>query len=131
MMSWMSKKIGMELWEESKNKGQGWKQTLLKLEQKLLSPMPPRKNKKRAKPVANHWNVGDVYAYDFNYDGFGNNTEVKVGNVERESFGVTNTCTSSESGKTYYNDYSYDDNGNISKITLKENPTTYRGKTLE
>lgn len=57
---------GLDLWLESGNKGAGWKKTLVKLKEKLNSPMPKRK--KLRKPIefrTNIWEIGDVYAHRF------------------------------------------------------------------
>lgn len=65
-LKWIKQSGGLELWEESKNSGAGWKKTLEKLKNQLETPVPPEK--KIMKPVEfvrNPWNVGDVYAYQF------------------------------------------------------------------
>ncbi|MGI6746437.1 MAG: hypothetical protein ACOX45_09990 [Acutalibacteraceae bacterium] len=68
-LEWIKKGGGLSLWEESKNSGEGWKQTLHKLKSKLESTMPPEKIiKKPIEFVRNPWNVGDVYAYQFHTD---------------------------------------------------------------
>lgn len=65
-MYWLANDGGMELWEDSKSGGKGWKKTMEKLQDKLSSPTPPEK-KIRIEPafVTNPWNVGDIYAYQF------------------------------------------------------------------
>jgi hypothetical protein len=66
---WIKEGGGLALWEESKNGGAGWKKTLSKLEAKLKSPTPPEKTiKKPVQFTRNPWNVGDLYAYQFNTD---------------------------------------------------------------
>lgn len=66
---WIKKGGGLELWEESKNGGAGWKKTLNKLENKLMDQQPPEKIiKKPVQYTQNPWNVGDLYAYQFNTD---------------------------------------------------------------
>ena len=63
---WIENEGGMELWEDSANKGAGWKKTLVKLKEKLNSTMPDKNTIK--KPVqfdTNPWNIGDVYAFHF------------------------------------------------------------------
>jgi len=65
-LKWIEKGGGLENWEESANRGAGWKKTLEKLKEKLESPMPPEKIiKKPVEFTRNPWNVGDVYAYQF------------------------------------------------------------------
>ena len=65
-LAWIEKGGGLDLWEESKSGGAGWKKTLEKLKTKLESPAPPEKVIKNPKEyVHNPWNVGDVYAYKF------------------------------------------------------------------
>ena len=66
-LEWIEKDGGLDLWEDSKVGGAGWKKTLEKLRAKLETEQP--KEKKIRKPTAinqNLWNVGDVYAYQFN-----------------------------------------------------------------
>lgn len=66
---WIKKGGGLALWEESKNGGAGWKKTLGKLEDRLKAPQPPEKIiKKPVQFTQNPWNVGDLYAYQFNTD---------------------------------------------------------------
>jgi hypothetical protein len=65
-LEWINNDGGLELWEESKTKGAGWKKTLKKLKSKLESPMPKEKNiRKTVEFVRNPWNIGDMYAYQF------------------------------------------------------------------
>lgn len=63
---WIEKNGGLELWTESKNRGEGWKKTLVKLKERLESPMPPEKRIKSISPFPrNPWNIGDIYVYQF------------------------------------------------------------------
>lgn len=65
-LEWIDKDGGMELWEESTNRGAGWKKTLQNLKLKLLSPMPPEKKIRKPQVINNNlWNLNDVYAYLF------------------------------------------------------------------
>lgn len=64
---WIERLGGIELWKDRKKYEDKWKETLSKLKKKLESPLPPEK--KIRKPVDfihNPWNIGDVYAYQFN-----------------------------------------------------------------
>jgi len=66
-IEWMERDGMMALWEESKTDSTGWKKTLNKLHEKLITEQP--KEKKIRKPIVinkNLWNVGDIYAYQFN-----------------------------------------------------------------
>ena len=63
-LDWIEKNGGLELWEESKSKGAGWKETLFKLKEKLEKPMPARKAVKKPEPInMDLWETNDVYAY--------------------------------------------------------------------
>jgi hypothetical protein len=65
-LEWIEKDGGIKPWLESKNGGSGWKKTLEKLKTKLESPQPPEK--KIRKPddyIQSPWEVGDVYAFQF------------------------------------------------------------------
>ena len=63
---WIEHGGGMCFWEDSTNKGKGWRNTLSKLRDKLNLPQPSRKKVKEPTPyVKNPWNAGDVYAYCF------------------------------------------------------------------
>jgi len=65
-LEWIAKDGGLDLWEDNKKGGAGWKNTLEKLRVKLESEQP--KEKKIRKPTLinqNLWNIGDVYAYQF------------------------------------------------------------------
>ena len=65
-LEWIENDGGMSLWEESANKGAGWKKTILKLQEKLLSPMKPEKKiRKKEEVCGDLWNLNDVYAYQF------------------------------------------------------------------
>jgi len=87
---WIAKNGGLELWEESKNGGAGWKKTLQKLKETIMSPMPPEKTiKKPIEFIRNPWDIGDVYAYQFHSEGskesglFGKFIPIqKIGNEE-------------------------------------------------
>ncbi|MDR2599581.1 MAG: hypothetical protein LBC73_04825 [Oscillospiraceae bacterium] len=61
---WIEKDGGIILWEDSSAGIAAWKKTLTKLKEKLESPM--RSEKKMEKLNQNLWNIGDVYAYQFN-----------------------------------------------------------------
>ncbi|MCL2424888.1 MAG: hypothetical protein FWD05_00970 [Oscillospiraceae bacterium] len=61
---WIEKDGGVSLWEDSGASSAGWKKTLSKLKEKLESPM--RREKKMEVVNQNLWNIGDVYAYQFN-----------------------------------------------------------------
>ena len=63
-LEWISKNGGVALWEDSGADSAGWKKTLLKLKEKIESPMP--REKKMEVLNQNLWNIGDVYAYQFN-----------------------------------------------------------------
>jgi len=66
-LSWIEKGGGITLWKENGNGGAGWQKTLDKLREKLETEQP--KEKKVRKPTIinqNPWNMGDVYAYQFN-----------------------------------------------------------------
>ena len=66
---WIENNGGIELWEESKSGGRGWKKTLEKLKVKLNTPQPQEKKIRKPTPiVTNPWNVGDIYAYQFHTD---------------------------------------------------------------
>ena len=55
---WIEKNGGLELWTESKNRGEGWRKTLVKLKERLESPMPPEKRIKSVSPFPrNPWNL--------------------------------------------------------------------------
>ena len=65
-LGWIEKSGGLSLWEESKNRGKGWKKTMEKLKTRLESPMPPEKKiRKPEEFIRNPWNIGDIYAYQF------------------------------------------------------------------
>ena len=65
-MKYIQKEGGIELWEEVSGGAAKWRSTLQKLEDKLNTPMPPRKRiPKPIEFVRNPWNIGDVYAYQF------------------------------------------------------------------
>lgn len=81
---------GSSLWEDSPQHISKWDNTLRKLQEKIVAPMPTEK--RFAKPVEfkhNPWNVGDVYAYQF-HTGLAADQSLlgkfilfqKVGNVE-------------------------------------------------
>lgn len=60
------KKGGSSLWEENPDYETRWQNTLQKLEEKINSPMPPKKKyRKPIEYIHNPWNVGDIYAYQF------------------------------------------------------------------
>jgi len=63
-LEWIAREGGISLWEAAGAGSEGWKKTLMKLREKLESPM--RKEKNMEKLNQNLWNVGDVYAYRFN-----------------------------------------------------------------
>lgn len=66
---WIEQQGGVRLWVESDVNPEGWKKTLGKLKAKLESPM--RSEKKIKKPEVidqNLWDIGDVYAYQFNQE---------------------------------------------------------------
>ena len=60
-LEWIEKKGGLEFWEDNPKGGAGWEKTLLKLKEKLESPMP--KERRFPKVDSNPWNLHDVYAY--------------------------------------------------------------------
>lgn len=65
-LRWIAEQGGLSLWEESANKGAGWKKTLQNLQKKLESPMPARKTVKKPDPIIqDYWALNDVYAYQF------------------------------------------------------------------
>lgn len=65
-LKWIEKNGGIEPWLESKNGGAGWEKTLGKLKTKLESPQPPEKKiRKPEEYIQNPWEVGDVYALQF------------------------------------------------------------------
>ena len=65
-LEWIDKDGGLDLWLESKTKGAGWKKTLVKLKEKLESPMPKLKKVRKQEVLDNNlWNINDVYAYQF------------------------------------------------------------------
>ena len=65
-LEWIEKDGGLDLWLESKTKGAGWKKTLVKLKEKLESPMPKYKKVRKPEVIDNNlWNLNDVYAYQF------------------------------------------------------------------
>jgi len=69
-LDWIDKNGGLELWDESKSGGVGWKKTLQALKSKLNSPLPKEKKiHKHEELIFDLWNVNDVYAYQFNKDG--------------------------------------------------------------
>jgi len=63
-LEWIEKDGGVALWEDSGARSAGWKKTLETLKKKLESPM--RSEKKMEALNQNLWNIGDVYAYQFN-----------------------------------------------------------------
>lgn len=66
-LNWIEKDGGLDLWKDSKDRGQGWIQTLIKLRNKLKSPMPVEKKvHKEVDFPRNPWNINDIYAYQFN-----------------------------------------------------------------
>lgn len=68
-LGWINKDGGLEHWADTKNEGVGWKKTLSKLREELMSPMAPKKKiRKPIEFVLNPWNVGDVQAYQFHTD---------------------------------------------------------------
>lgn len=76
-LEWIEKGGGLELWEDSTNKGSGWKKTLQNLKKKLLTPMPQEKKIRKPQEIDNNlWNINDIYAYQFpkedsEYQGYG------------------------------------------------------------
>lgn len=63
---WINNNGGLDFWMDSANKGTGWKNTLLKLQTRLNTPQPPLKKVHRPKCFPkNPWNIGDIYAYQF------------------------------------------------------------------
>lgn len=65
-LGWIGKEGGIDPWIESKNGGAGWKKTLEKLKTKLESPQPlEKKIRKPQEYVQNPWEVGDLYAFQF------------------------------------------------------------------
>ena len=68
-LDWIDKEGGIELWNESKSGPGGWKKTLDKLKTKLETEQPKEKRvKKPTLLFQNFWEIGDVYAYQFNTD---------------------------------------------------------------
>lgn len=84
-LEWIHKGGGLELWEESANKGTGWKKTLQNLKLKLLSPMPPEKKIRKPQIIDNNlWNVNDIYAYRFHGDRFFTSDRIRLSSFELE-----------------------------------------------
>ncbi len=66
-LEWIEKDGGLDLWEESANKGAGWKKTLQTLKNRLESPAPPEKKFGKRRIIdMNIWNLNDIYAYRLN-----------------------------------------------------------------
>lgn len=63
---WIDVNGGIELWNEARQGKDKWSKTLLELKEVLMSQMPKRKEFKKEKFDTNLWNIGDVYAYQFN-----------------------------------------------------------------
>jgi len=65
-LDWIRKGGGLELWEDGRNNGSGWKKTLEKLRIKLETEQPKEKRIRKPEIInQNLWNVNDVYAYQF------------------------------------------------------------------
>ena len=63
---WVERKGGMEAWIDSRDKGRRWQRTLMKLKEKLNSPMPKRKTVQKPKTInSDPWRLYDIYAYQF------------------------------------------------------------------
>ena len=60
-LNWIERGGGLDLWEENPKGKIGWQGTLLKLKEKLESPMP--RERKFPKIDLNPWSMHDVYAY--------------------------------------------------------------------
>ena len=65
-LAFLHKPIDADRWDGAPKLIARWKNTLQKLEDKITSPMPPRKLiPKPIEYTRNPWEVGDVYAYQF------------------------------------------------------------------
>lgn len=63
---WIENDGGVDLWEENPNGAKKFRNNIIKLRNKLLSPMPnPKRISNPNNFVHNPWNVGDVYAFQF------------------------------------------------------------------
>ena len=60
-LEWIDRGGALDLWENESSGINGWKKTLIKLGEKLESPMP--KEKRFPKIDMNPWQLHDVYAY--------------------------------------------------------------------
>jgi len=63
-LEWIKKDGGLEIWQESNNRGKGWRKTLDKLRSKLETEPPKEKRiRKKVIPFQNPWGLNDIYAY--------------------------------------------------------------------
>lgn len=65
-LKWIEKEGAIECWEEIRNGREKWEKAMLKLKEKLNTPMPPEKKFRKPKEfITNPFEIGDVYAYQF------------------------------------------------------------------
>ena len=68
-LDWIGRDGGIQFWEEYPDEAKGWKRTLQRLQKKITSPMPKRRNVRKPKPInGDPWNLYDIYAYRFPED---------------------------------------------------------------
>ncbi len=68
-LDWIGRDGGIQFWEKYPDEAKGWKRTLQRLQKKITSPMPKRRNVRKPKPVnGDLWNLYDIYAYRFPED---------------------------------------------------------------